>query len=179
MNWLIINIFYTRSGINQNDASTYTIIKLYFEQAEEQPNALPNAQAEEQADEHIITKLNLLFNYLYKKGSGKEIGLKEKDREPLKILYTRLEMYCIKPEIYELMPKEAVLDEKIMLWSLKEIYLSPHKIYLNDLKIDKFRLKYYKTKKYIMEKPNYRLEEVINYFIVCLHEEMEKEKWRK
>ena len=35
-----------------------------FEQANEQPNAIPNAQAEELPDEHIITKLNLLFNYI-------------------------------------------------------------------------------------------------------------------
>ena len=59
-------IFYIRSGSNQNDASTYTIVKLYFEQADEQPNEQPNEQAEGQSDEHIITKLNLLFNYLYK-----------------------------------------------------------------------------------------------------------------
>ena len=61
-----MDIFYTRSGVNQNDASTYTIVKLYFEQATEQPNEQPNKQAEEQSDEYIITKLNLLFNYLYK-----------------------------------------------------------------------------------------------------------------
>lgn len=174
MNCLIMNIFHTRSGINQNEASTYSITKLYFEQASEQPNAQPNAQA----DEYIITKLNLLFNYIYKRGSGKEIGLKGKDREPLITLLKRLKMYCSKIEIYDLMPADRVLDEKIMFWALKEIYLSPHRVYLNNLKRDKFTLKYYKTKKYIMEKPEYRLEEVINYFIVCLHEEMEKEKWR-
>ena len=171
-------IFYTRSGINQNDASTYTIVKLHFEQASEQPNALPNEQAKGQADEYIITKLNLLFNYIYEEGSGKEIGLKQKDKEPLITLLKRLEMYCSTSEIYKLMPEERVLDEKIMFWALKEIYLSPHRIYLKDLKRDQFALKYYKTKKYIMGKQNYRLEEVINYFIVCLHEEMEKEKWR-
>lgn len=178
MNCLIMNIFHTRSGINQNEASTYSITKLYFEQASEQPNAQPNAQAKGQADEYIITKLNLLFNYIYEEGSGKEIGLKQKDKEPLITLLKRLEMYCSTSEIYKLMPEERVLDEKIMFWALKEIYLSPHRVYLNNLKRDKFTLKYYKTKKYIMEKPEYRLEEVINYFIVCLHEEMEKEKWR-
>jgi hypothetical protein len=90
-------MFYTRSGINQNDASTYTIIKLYdeqFEQADAQPDAQANAQAEEQADEHIITKLNLLFNYIYKGNSGEEIGLSENDRECLIVLLKRLEMYC-------------------------------------------------------------------------------------
>ena len=64
MNCLIMNIFHTRSGVNQNDASTYSITKLYFEQASEQPNA----QAKGQADEYIITKLNLLFNYIYEIG---------------------------------------------------------------------------------------------------------------
>ena len=88
-------------------------------------------------------------------------------------------MYCGTSEIYSFMPEERVLDEKIMFWALKEIYLSPHKVYLKNLKRDKFALKYYKTKKYIMEKPKYQLEEVINYFIVCLHEEMEKENWRE
>lgn len=74
------------------------------------------------------------------------------------------------------MPEDRVLDEKIMFWAVKELYLSPHKSYLNELKRDKFVLRYLKTKKYIMEKPNYRLEEVINYFIVCLHEELENKK---
>lgn len=168
-----------KKGINQNDASTYTIIKLYnekFEQADEQPNAQANAQAEEQADEHIITKLNLLFNYIYKGNSGEKIGLNENDRECLIVLLKRLEMYCGNIEIYNLMPQERVLDEKIMFWALKEIYLSPHRVYLNKLTREKFTLKYYKTKKYITEKPYYRLEEIINYFIVCLHEAMEKEK---
>lgn len=114
-----------------------------------------------------------------KEEAEKKFGLKEKDREPLRLLLKRFEMYCGNIEIYNLMPEERVLDEKIMFWGLKEIYLSPHRVYLNDLKRDQFALKYYKTKKYIMEKSNYRLEEVINYFIVCLHEEMEKEKWRK
>lgn len=65
-------IFYIRSGINQNDASTYSIIKLYLEQ----PNAQPNAQADEQAGEHIITKLNLLFYYIYNNAPGNEIRFK-------------------------------------------------------------------------------------------------------
>ena len=72
-------------------------MKLYneqFEQADEQPNTTPNVQAEEQADEYIITKLNLLFNYIYKGDSGEKIGLNENDRECLLVLLKRLEMYC-------------------------------------------------------------------------------------
>lgn len=166
-------IFY-KKGTNQNVASTYTINKLYndefiqFEQA--------NEQASEQADEHIITKLNLLFNYIYKNGSGEKIGLTQNDKSNLILIYSKLELYVNNSKAYELMSAERVLDEKIMLWAIKEIYLSPHKIYLNTLTRDKFILKYYKTKKYITEKENYKIKEIIDYFMVCLHDEMENRR---
>lgn len=170
-------IFY-KKGTNQNVASTYTINKLYndeiiqFEQANEQADE----QANEQADEHIITKLNLLFNYIYKNGSGEKIGLTQNDKSNLILIYSKLEMYVNDSKIYNIMPAERVLDEKIMFWAIKEIYLSPHKIYLNTLTRDKFILKYYKTKKYITEKENYKIKEIIDYFIVCLHDEMENRR---
>ena len=145
MSWSITTTFYIRSGVNQNEASIYTIIKLYtdhekqFEQADEQPNAQPNAQADEQTDEHIITKLNLLFNYLYEGDyeNCNEIGLKPTDRTPLIILLQRLGLYVDKISAYSLMPPERILDDKIMLWCVKEIYLSPHKAFLNNLNWDK------------------------------------------
>lgn len=162
---------YIRSGINQNEASTYLIVK--FEQANGQPNAIPNEQANTQPDEHIITKLNLLFNYIYKKESGAAIGLSEKDRNCLITILRHLEMYVENTVAYDLMPADRFLDEKIMLWAVKEIYLSPHKVFLNNLKRDRFILRYQKTKKYITGKLDYKLEEIINYFIVCLHDELE------
>lgn len=174
-------IFY-KKGTNQNVASTYTINKLYndefiqFEQANEQASEQADEQAKEQADEHIITKLNLLFNYIYKNGSGEKIGLTQNDKSNLILIYSKLEMYVNNSKAYELMSAERVLDEKIMLWAIKEIYLSPHKIYLNTLTRDKFILKYYKTKKYITEKENYKIKEIIDYFMVCLHDEMENRR---
>ena len=174
-------IFY-KKGTNQNVASTYTINKLYndefiqFEQANEQASKQANEQADEQADEHIITKLNLLFNYIYKNGSGEKIGLTQNDKSNLILIYSKLELYVNNSKAYELMSAERVLDEKIMLWAIKEIYLSPHKIYLNTLTRDKFILKYYKTKKYITEKENYKIKEIIDYFMVCLHDEMENRR---
>lgn len=174
-------IFY-KKGTNQNVASTYTINKLYndefiqFEQANEQASEQANEQADEQADEHIITKLNLLFNYIYKNGSGEKIGLTQNDKSNLILIYSKLELYVNNSKAYELMSAERVLDEKIMLWAIKEIYLSPHKIYLNTLTRDKFILKYYKTKKYITEKENYKIKEIIDYFMVCLHDEIENRR---
>ncbi len=149
---------------------------MYFEQADEQPNAQPNAQASEQADEHIITKLNLLFNYLYKKGSGNEIGLTEKDRISLVSSLRHIGFSIDNDIAYNLMPPERVLDEKIMLWCVKEIYLSPYKIFLNDLTWEILAHKYLKTKTYITEKPDYRVEEIINYFIVCIQNELENKR---
>lgn len=174
-------IFY-KKGTNQNVASTYTINKLYndefiqFEQANEQASEQANEQADEQADEHIITKLNLLFNYIYKNGSGEKIGLTQNDKSNLILIYSKLELYVNNSKAYEIMSAERVLDEKIMFWAIKEIYLSPHKIYLNTLTRDKFILKYYKTKKYITEKENYKIKEIIDYFMVCLHDEMENRR---
>ena len=172
-------IFYIRSGTNQNEASTYSIVKLYFEQANEQASEQANEQANKQADgqtdEHIITKLNLLFNYLYKGEDGSQIGLTEKDRISLIPLLKRIGICVDNEQIYNLMRPERVLDEKIMLWCVKEIYQSPHKVFLSKLTWEKLSHKYLKTKLYITEKPDYKLEEIINYFIVCLHEELEKE----
>lgn len=184
-----MDIYNTRSGINQNDASTYTIIKLYsavqYEQADEQPNATPNAQAGEQADEqageHIITKLNLLFNYIYNKYNAREeeFGLTEKNRSGLIETLKRLDLYTENTEIYDVMPTDYLLDQKIMIWAIKDIYLSPHKIFLNGLTKEKLNFIYLKSKRYITKKENYKLEEIISYFIVCLHEEFEKESKMK
>ena len=33
-----------------------------------------------------------------------------------------------------------------------------------------------KTKKYITEKENYKIKEIIDYFMVCLHDEMENRR---
>lgn len=82
-------------------------------------------------------------------------------------------MYVDDVRAYSFMPIDRVLDEKIMIWAIKEIYLSPHKAFLNKLKRENFIHKYLKTKKYITEKIDYRLEEIINYFVVCLHDELE------
>ena len=129
------------------------------------------------AAEEIDGTINyVLFNYIYKNGSGEKIGLTQNDKSNLILIYSKLELYVNNSKAYELMSAERVLDEKIMLWAIKEIYLSPHKIYLNTLTRDKFILKYYKTKKYITEKENYKIKEIIDYFMVCLHDEMENRR---
>ena len=161
-------IFYIRSGINQNDASTYSITKLYVEQ----PNAQPNAQADEQASEHIITKLNLLFYFIYNNASGEKIGLDEKDREALILIFDRLEMYVNDINSFNSMPYEVVINEKILMWVVKEIYLSPYRIFINKLDRQTLVHKFLKSKKYIERKQDFKLEELISYCITCLQKEL-------
>ena len=50
-------------------------------------------------------------------------------------------MYVDNIVAYEIMSVDRFLDERIMLWAVKEIYQSPHKVFLNDLKRDKFVLR--------------------------------------
>ena len=129
----------------------------------------------EQADEHIKTKLNLLFNYIINNADGEKIGLKEKDRSCLVRIFKQLDIYISNENTCGLMSEQYVQDLKIMMWSIKEIYQSPYKILLNDLNNKQLVHKFLKTKKYIVEKKqNYRLEEVISYFIVCLQDEFER-----
>ena len=129
-------------------------------------------QADEQADEHIITKLNLLFRYLYKGQSAEKIGLLKEDKESLKIILSRLDLYVENLDTFKLMNENAVLDLKIQTWAITELYLSPHRVLLNGLTRDKFMLKFKKARKYIAEGKG--LKDLINYFMVCLHEELEE-----
>lgn len=141
---------------------------MYFEQADEQADD----QAGEQADEHIITKLNLLFCYLYKGQSAEKIGLLDEDRETLKILLNKLELYVEDLGVFKMMNEQALLDLKIQTWVITELYLSPHRVLLSKLTRDKLILKYKKARKYIPEEKG--LTELINYFMVCLQEELEE-----
>ena len=100
----------------------------------------------------------------------------EADYDRLILQYERLELYVKNKKDYDLMPPEKVMYQKRMLWAIKEIYQSPHKTLIEQLKRKKMALRYEKTKKYVMQKQEYQLVEIINYFIVCLHEELENIK---
>ena len=97
--------------------------------------------------------------------------LKE-DKESLKIILSRLDLYVENLDTFKLMNENAVLDLKIQTWAITEIYLSPHRILLNGLTRDKFMLKFKKARKYIAEDKG--LKDLISYFMVCLHEELEE-----
>lgn len=80
------NYIMYRKGKNQNDASRYSIVKLYeenmFEQADEQALEQAEGQADEQAVKHIITKLNNYYKYIKREREEFE-NISEEDRKIL------------------------------------------------------------------------------------------------
>ena len=97
----------------------------------------------------------------------------EEDKESLKIILTRLDLYVENLDVFKIMGDEAVLDLKIQTWAIAELYLSPHRVLLSGLTREKLILKFKKARKYISKDKG--LKELINYFMVCLHDELEKE----
>ena len=164
----------TRSGINQNDAARYKIIKLEIEQANEQADEQANEQAEEQADEHIITKLNLYFNYIYNKGLTKFENISANDKVAIINIMKRLEIYFTpvnNTETWQYLSDEQLFDIKLQYWCVKEIYFSPYRTFLNELTRERFIFRFLKAKKYCSLDNPY---EFLNYFIKCVQEDFYK-----
>lgn len=142
-------------------------------QADEQPNAQPNAQAGELANEHIITKLNVFFNFIINnKSSTQKINIPLEDKENLIMFYRKLDIYIDNPYILEIIPEEKIFEYKLLYWAIKEIYYSPQRLFLDSLTKEQMYLRYYKTKKY-MDLDQCSIDEFSAYFITCLNEEME------
>lgn len=123
-------------------------------------------------DNNILnyTKLNLLFNYLIYKEKKFE-NLKDSDRESIIAVLERLELYPVS----EYMSEEKINDLKVQYWAITEIYLSPYKIYLNNIKNKKFLFRFLKAKKYVdyMESEQ-ELNHFMRYFIKILQDELDK-----
>lgn len=100
----------------------------------------------------------------------------DEDRIPLTRILSRLGLHIETLDAFKLMPENVILDLKIQTWAIKELYLSPHRVLLNDLTSKKFMLKYQKARKYITEEKG--LKDLINYFMVCLHEELEEGRYK-
>lgn len=192
-----------KKGSNQNEMPRYSLVILYFEQANAQPNEQADKQASEQAGdipnttpntqpgEHNNkqnntiqntnnklnqTKLNMFFNYI-SNGEAEFDGISSSQKQGIIVALQRLEIY-INPSVdLSCLPSDYVTDAKIQYWVVKELYFSEYKVFLNDLNREDFMFRYLKTKKYMeMATRGYDVEEFVSYFITCLHDEMKGEK---
>ena len=176
---MITNISYTRSGKNQNDASRYSIVKLYneqaLEQAEEQPNEQAHKQASEQTDEHIIIKLNSFFNYINKGKSNETFeNLTNEDKHFIETTLLKLGLYVKNDTIEIIEASDRLLEFQIYYWAIKELHMSPYKEYLSRVTREKLMLIYHNSKKYICKKETYTIRDLLNYFIKSLQYEAEE-----
>ena len=174
-----INYF---KGNNQAALAKYELLshnEQAIAQANEQATEQASEQASEQQNEHIITILYLLFNYLinnstqknFKMCDGKEIT--SADKNGIINILKKLDIYMTK-ELLKTYPASNLLDIEIQYYVVSALYLSPYKIYINNLTREEFMLRFLKTKKYI---ENEDVLYFINYFIKSLQEEfMKKEK---
>ena len=121
------------------------------------------------------TKLNNLFIYIID-GQKNDTNISDIDRTALVTCLKNLEIYFPDIELLKYLTDEQQLDYELQYWTIKEIYFSPYKIYLNSLKRTKFLLKYLQTKKYISIDNEYKLTDFINYFIKILRKDFEKEE---
>lgn len=117
-------------------------------------------------------KLNSLYLFINKKNKNFE-GLNETDRTSIETTLKKLELYI---ENDKSLPEQMKFDLQLKYYAIAQIYLSPYKIYLTDLKEKLFTRIFLAAKKYcpITIDDENRLEDFMNYFIVCFRNELEK-----
>lgn len=119
------------------------------------------------------TKLSNLFIYIIS-GQKNDEKISDIDRGAIISCLQNLELYFPSIEILKYLTDEKQLDYELQYWTIKEIYFSPYKIYLNSLSRTKFLLKFLQTQKYIDLDSEDKLTDFISYFIKILREDFEK-----
>lgn len=114
------------------------------------------------------TKLNSLYLFINKKRKTFE-GLSQTDRISIETVLKKLELYT-ENDLY--IPDEMKFDLQLKYYAITQIYLSQYKVYLMDLKEKTFTRIFLAAKKYCSIDSEDKIEDFMNYFIVCLREEM-------
>lgn len=121
------------------------------------------------------TKLNNLFIYIIS-GQKNEEKISEEDRQAIITYLQKLDLYFSNIDILKCLTDEKQLEYELQYWTIKEIYFSPYKIYLNSMTRTKFLFKYLQTQKYINLDNESKIIDFICYFIKILREDFEKEE---
>ena len=100
--------------------------------------------------------------------------MNETDRQALEITLKSLDLYI--GENDEFLPDDYKFDLQLKYYAISQIYLSPYKVYLVNLKEKIFTRIFLAAKKYcpITIDDEDKLEDFMNYFIVTFRNELEK-----
>ena len=107
-------------------------------------------------------------------GQKNDENISEVNRQAIIIHLKRLELYFANIETLNIIPKEKILEYELQYWTIKELYFSPYKVYLNTMTRTKFLLKFLQTQKYITIDNEDKITDFISYFIKILRKEFEK-----
>ena len=115
------------------------------------------------------TKLNSLYLFINRKNENFE-ELSETDRLSIETTLKRLDLYMGDHDTY--LPDEMKFDLQLKYYAITQIYLSQYKVHLMDLKEKTFTRVFLAAKRYCPIDDEDKIEDFMNYFIVCLREEM-------
>lgn len=178
-----INKLKSTNEITTKSTNKYTLITIEKYEDYQNKEDKSNQQESQQLNNQITTtnnitnkqninktKLNLLYLYLTEKTENFE-GLSNTDRMSIQTTLKKLEIY-IERDNY--LPEEMKFDLQLKYYALTQIYLSPYKIYLFDLKEKVFTKTFLSAKKYCPIEKEEQITDFMNYFIVCLRKEFER-----
>lgn len=179
-----LNKLKSTNEITTQSTNKYTLVTIEKYEDYQRNDNESNQQKSQQDNNQITTtnnitninktKLNNLYLYLTERAEKFE-GLSDIDKISLQTLLKRLELYI---ERDELLPEDTKFELQLKYYALTQIYLSPYKIYLIDLKEKLFTKTFLAAKKYCPIKKS-KINDFMNYFIVCLRKEFEKNESTK
>lgn len=149
-----------------------------FEQTEttknNQSKVKESKEKESKKNNININKIKLNSLYLYLTGKAEKFeGLTETDRGSIQTTLKKLDLYI---ERDDNLPEQMKFDLQLKYYAITQIYLSPYKIYLLDIKEKSFTKTFLAANQYcpIETKTPKQITDFMNYFIVCLRKEFEK-----
>lgn len=119
-------------------------------------------------------KLNNLYNFIRKKEKSFD-GLTDIDRKAIVTILKRLGLYTEDDSNF---PEKFIFELQLKIYAITELYKSSYKVYLNNLTEKMLSLKFLDTEKYCPIHTEEDIVEFMNYFIVCLRNELKTEDKR-
>jgi len=175
-----------KKGRNQNSAPKYYIPSVYENSIQEKGRppgravGIATGIAEGSPTGNIMTRLDLLFNYL--NNSSQDFFEDEKrtinlqDKALLILHLKRLGLFVEDKKIIELFTESTLLMTKIYYWTIKELYFSAFKQYLNKLTYNRITEKYLKAWQYTDADTNFDAKRLIGYLIKSIQEMFKEEE---
>lgn len=170
--------------ITTKSTNKYTLITIEKYEDYQSKTDKSNQQRNQQYDNQITTtnnitnkqklnktKLNYLYLYIKDEKENFE-GLSDVDKMSIQTTLKRLGLF-IEDDTY--LPEKMKFELQIKYYAVTQLYLSSYKLYLKDLTDEQLTFNYLQSKKYCPIENEDKLEDFMNYYIVCLRKDLKNE----